>query len=462
MDSSPISMAVILAAGSGTKFWPYNVVRQKCAFPIANVPTVRRLAEALHTLGMERIVVVVGQGERSIRAAMHGFTGSVQFVRQPQPDGTADAALHALADLDEDALVVHGDLVTAAANLAAVKQRFEQERPLAAVLVQLLGDQSPRDNIVAHVESDQLSGVEGHSRGGQYRLAGVYGLRSDAIPYLQDNPGYVQSVPVGGMPPVEADIAQSLQLMIDDGAPVAAVHTEDYHVDLDKPWQILEANNAYMAALRAETTENVIPASARIHDGAEIDGKIVMGDGCFVGNRVVVQGDLWMEPGARIENGAILKGAAIIGADTLVRDYALIGPYSALGPRGLYGHGSEFTGVALDKVHCYHYCEIEGVVGYAVDFGAATVCGNLRFDDGQTTWRINGRYEQPSHGANYAYFGDYCRTGVNAIIMPGRRIGVYSCVGAGVVLYDDVPDRQLVAVKQELTQREWGPQKYGW
>ncbi|MCB0072164.1 MAG: NTP transferase domain-containing protein, partial [Caldilineaceae bacterium] len=58
----PMDTAVILAAGPGTKFWPYNVVRNKVAFPIANVPAVRRLADALAAQGVTRLIVVVGAG----------------------------------------------------------------------------------------------------------------------------------------------------------------------------------------------------------------------------------------------------------------------------------------------------------------------------------------------------------------------------------------------------------------
>jgi acetyltransferase-like isoleucine patch superfamily enzyme len=145
-----------------------------------------------------------------------------------------------------------------------------------------------------------------------------------------------------------------------------------------------------------------------------------------------------------------------------VRHYCQIGGHSSLGSRGVYSHGSEFSGVALETVYCYHYCEIAGVVGQAVDFGAATVCGNLRFDDRDTVWRVQGRAEVPTTGANLAYFGDFSRTGVNAIIMPGRRTGVYSVVGPGVILYDDLPDRTLVTAEQSLRTRSWGPEQYGW
>ena len=158
----------------------------------------------------------------------------------------------------------------------------------------------------------------------------------------------------------------------------------------------------------------------------------------------------------------MLQGPAVVGPGTVIRDYCQIGGHSSLGGRGVYGHGAEFSGVALDTVYCYHYCEVWGVVGQAVDFGAATVCGNLRFDDGKTAWTVQGRDEVPPHAANAAYLGDFCRTGVNAILMPGRRVGVYTCVGPGVVVYEDIPDRQLVLLKQELQTRPWGPERYGW
>jgi NDP-sugar pyrophosphorylase family protein len=454
--------AIILAAGAGSRIWPYNVVRQKAAFPIANVPMVRRLVDDLVTLGIDRIVVVGGAGEGSVRAALRGASVPIHFVTQAHPTGTADAVLCAAPLCEGNLLVLAGDLVTAPQNLRGLLERFAAEQPLAAALIQPLGKESPSDWLIAYPEGERLRGVEGHSRGGSHRLGGVYALQPAALAYLRDNPGVMSRVPVGGMPPLEREIAQSLQQMIDEGQLVLAVETTAYHIDVDKPWHIDQANEAVITALSASLTENVIPASARIHDGAEIQGRLVLGEHTTIGNRVVVGGDLWLGAGSSITNGAILEGATVIGRDTVVQNYCQIGSHTTLGHRSHYGHGAEFSGVALDTVYCYHYMEIWGVVGQAVDFGAATVCGNLRFDDGATTWRIKGRPERPTHAANAAYFGDFCRTGVNAIIMPGRRVGVYSVVGAGVILYDDLPDRQMVTVKQELVTRPWGPERYGW
>jgi len=361
-------------------------------------------------------------------------------------------------------LVVAGDIVTAPNNLTKFIQQFEEADTIAAALIDPLREEAPQDWIIAYAKEGVLQGVEGHSREGNYRLGGLYGFKCQALDILRDHQGLMTQVPVGGMPPMEAELAQSLQDMIDEGERVLAVETEGYHIDLDKPWHILEANHKVISARVAQQSgqEHVIPASAKIHDGAEIEGRLVLGENTTIGNRVVIRGDLWLGDGATITNGAILEGPTVIGVKSKVRDYCQIGGYSALGPHGVYGHGAEFSGVALERVYCYHYCEIWGVVGLAVDFGAATVCGNLRFDDQESRWRVQGRVETPTFAANAAYFGDFCRTGVNAIIMPGRRIGVYSCVGPGVVAYEDVSDRQVVMLKQELTTRPWGPERYGW
>lgn len=459
--------AILLAAGPGVRFWPYNGVRNKCAFPIANVPAIRRTVNSLAALGVEQLVVVTGPGEASVRHALHNAPITPHYVSQPTPAGTAAAALLGMqaaggADAAQPFLIIHGDVVTAAENLARLLECFDQNNPLAAALIQPLGQEKPQDWLVAHVVGDLLRGVEGHPRGGAHRLAGAYVLDPRTLPYLQNNPGIMNRVPVGGMPPVESEIAQSVQMMLDEGAEILAVETPGYHVDLDKPWHILQANEQVIQAMSAALTESVIPATARIHDGAEISGRVVLGEHAQIGNRAVIRGDLWLGDHASVTNGAILDGPVVVGAHNRIRDYCQIGGQSTLGPRGVYGHGAEFSGVALETVYCYHYCEIWGVVGQAVDFGAATVCGNLRFDDSQTTWRIQGRRETPTHSANAAYLGDFCRTGVNAIIMPGRRMGVYSVVGAGVVLYDDLADRQLITVKQETITRPWGPEQYGW
>ncbi|MDE0553389.1 MAG: nucleotidyl transferase, partial [Candidatus Poribacteria bacterium] len=188
---------------------------------------------------------------------------------------------------------------------------------------------------------------------------------------------------------------------------------------------------------------------------------VVLGKNSVIGPRVVVNGTLIAGANNNITNGAILHGNIFVGDQCRISDYCDVDS-SAIGNRCIIGHGAEMAGVLFDKVYLYHYCEMSGVFGCATDIGAATVCGTLRFDDKDTAIQVEGRYEVPLSGANATYMGDYCRTGVNAILMPGRRIGSYSVVGPGVILYDDVPSKTIVMAKQELITKPWGPERYGW
>lgn len=462
--------AIVLAAGLGRKVWPYGEFRQKCTIPVANKPIVRRVVENLIEVGCQRIIVVVGHHAQQVRGAIADIP-NVVFVTQNPTDGTASAVLTASEYLEDDPyLVVYGDIVTTPENLHIVIDDFCSHDVEAAALVQPLNHEDASDWLCAGVDTggqsadksvSKLTGIEGHPRGGSHRLCGVYAFRSSATPYLLRNPGIVTRVPVGGMPPPESEIAQSLQLMIDDGRTVLAIQTNEFFVDVDKPWHVLESNNRLVDYLAKQVTEDQVATGAVISDAAEINGHVVLGKNSVIGPRVVVNGTLIAGANNNITNGAILHGNIWVGDQCRISDYCDVGS-SAIGNRCIIGHGAEMAGVLFDKVYLYHYCEMSGVFGCATDIGAATVCGTLRFDDRDTGMQVEGRYEMPPYGANATYMGDYCRTGVNAIIMPGRRIGSYSVVGPGVILYDDVPSKTMVMAKQELITKPWGPERYGW
>ncbi|GIX06789.1 MAG: glucose-1-phosphate thymidylyltransferase [Candidatus Poribacteria bacterium] len=457
-----IQHAIVLAAGEGRRIWPYGEFRQKCTLPVANVPAVRRLCQSLKRCGVEEIVLVVGHGAQQVRGATADIEG-VRYVTQRVPDGTASATLLALETLPEwdTVLVLYGDIVTPTENLRQFIEAFQGSNCEAGLLVAPLGEESSHDWICASIGEGLLREVKGHPRGGSHRLCGVFAFRPAAVRYLLRNPGFAAPVDVGGMPPPEADLAASLQLMVEEGREVFAAESTEFFVDLDKPWHLLEANHRVVDYLCAHLERDVIGEGAEISDGAEIEGRVHLGRNTRIGRRVVLRGRAIVGANTEITNGAILKGNFVIGDRCSIRNYCEVGS-SAIGDRCIIGHGAEFSGVLFKKVYLYHYCELWGVFGEATDIGAATVCGTLRFDDGETVHRIEGRPEVPPAYGNATYFGDFCRTGVNAILMPGVKVGSYCCIGPGVVLYEDVPSKTLLLAKQELIRKPWGPERYGW
>ncbi len=382
------------------------------------------------------------------------------FVEAPPGSGTAGAVLAGSKLIDDETfLVVYGDTVTTIPNLKAVSIAQESNGAGAAILYD---DMPCREGSLwygAEVDGGRLTGIIGHEADSIRRLCGVFALNREILPLLESNPGLMRRVPVGGMPPPEPDLAQSIN---DCDFEVAAVRAVDFVVDIDKPWHILEANSRMAAHLAESMTENRIHPTARIHDGAELSGFVELGENSVIGNRVVAAGNIIAGPNTKIVNGPIFQGHATIGQDTRVSDYSLVDRNAAIGNGCVVGHGAEIDGTVFDGAYLYHYCEISGLVGASVDIGAATVCGTLRFDDDRAEHIVKGRRERPLTEANATYFGDYSRTGVNVITMPGVKIGAYSCVGAGIVVYEDIPSRTLRLLKQETIDRTWGPERYGW
>ena len=78
--SKRVQAAVVLAAGSGTRFWPYGVVRNKVAFPICNVPVVRRLVERLLILARADV-----EGVALHRQSVDASSLLAELVQQMRP-----------------------------------------------------------------------------------------------------------------------------------------------------------------------------------------------------------------------------------------------------------------------------------------------------------------------------------------------------------------------------------------
>ena len=87
--------AVILAAGSGEKVWPYGEFRQKCTLPVCNTPIVRRLTQQLSEVGVQQIAIVVGRYRQQVIGVTADLPG-VEFIEQKSLDGTATAAYQAI------------------------------------------------------------------------------------------------------------------------------------------------------------------------------------------------------------------------------------------------------------------------------------------------------------------------------------------------------------------------------
>lgn len=107
--------ALILAGGEGVRLRPYTAVLPKPLMPIGDIPILEILIKQLKSHGVNSIIIAVGYLHHMIEAYFHDGRHHgipISYSLEKKPLGTA-GPIHLVMDkLDEDFLVLNGDLLT--------------------------------------------------------------------------------------------------------------------------------------------------------------------------------------------------------------------------------------------------------------------------------------------------------------------------------------------------------------
>lgn len=444
--------AIILNGGYGRKIWPYSKYHNKGMIKIGNKPILRHLVDALEKCSITDITILanhqIGEIQRYFRN-----DAKLRVLPICQSNGTGDV----LKDfITEDCLVIYGDCLILEEDLIG----FINES--SHLLISHLHQESTLQ-ICAEVDEQMfLKQFWGHPRGSFQYFAAAFKLDSSILPYLGIGNGF-NTTKVGVGSPSQIYLESIINDYIKDGHQLKCYLSQYQIFDIDKPWQIMEANKYYNQYILNHMHHKVIGDSTYISDSSKISECVFIGEHCYIGDNVVIEEGCIIEDNTRIDRGAIIGKGVHIGKNCIVENYCKIGDFTSIGDESIIGHTAEIIeAVLFDKVYLYHYGEYYGVIGTHTDIGAGTTCGTLRFDDGKTQHVICGRKEIPDAYSNACFIGDYSRTGVGAILLPGCKVGSKSVVGSGVILNEDVEDNTLIYPKQELCKKKWGDDQYGW
>jgi bifunctional UDP-N-acetylglucosamine pyrophosphorylase/glucosamine-1-phosphate N-acetyltransferase len=202
-------------------------------------------------------------------------------------------------------------------------------------------------------------------------------------------------------------------------------------VPIKYPWDVLSATELMLAQLTKDGTRPP-GAGTFVHPTATVSGPVLLGE------RV------------RVFAGAAIVGPAIVGDDTIVGNGALI--RGAIVGRGCtIGFTTELARSYLGDGCDLHSNYVgDSVLGDDVAFGSGTVTANLRLAEDNVRVNVDGQRLDTGRRKVGVLVGSHVRVGINSSLMPGVRIGSKAAVGPGVVLRRDMPDGQMVTVRQEL------------
>lgn len=395
---------VILAAGEGTRMRPLTAERPKVMLPLANRPMLEHLVRAVTEAGITAITLVVGYGEREVRewfgdGSRLGVT--IRYVVQRRQLGTADALRATKGLVTDRFLMLNGDMIVDAADLADLCTR---EAPCMGVYE----SDHPQDYGVVTIEGDLITGLEEKSRQPKSRMinAGVYLFDPEIYKRLE-------GVPLSGRG--EYELTDALADYIAEGR-LSAYRLSTW-MDVGAPWDLLDASATLLSRMN--------PAcEGTVEDGVVVHGKLVLGK-----NSVV-------------KAGTYIEGDCIVGEGCTIGPHAYIRGSTAIGDGCHIGHAVEVKNsivFAGTKVPHFNYIG-DSIIGSQCNFGAGTKVANLRHDHGNIS--INGR----STGRRKfgAIIGDHVLFGINCSVNVGSVIGSYSLIGPHSLVEGTLKDRTVI------------------
>lgn len=230
--------ALILAAGFGTRLKPYTQFLPKALFPIAGVPVLKRMIDALRRAGCTEVAVNGHHLSQQVEFFLSGcdFRFPVLFRHESEILGTG-GAIRNLCDFfdNEPFIVVNADIVTDISMADAYHRHLTSGATVSLVL-----HDHPAFNAVRVDPEDRVVGFERYAKS-----AGVPGTRNLAFTGIQIlDPHIFSWIPERGF----CDIISVYSEMIGKGVRITAdIVSDHYWQDIGTPKRFRRAVMDVMA-----------------------------------------------------------------------------------------------------------------------------------------------------------------------------------------------------------------------
>ncbi|MDP4008870.1 MAG: sugar phosphate nucleotidyltransferase [bacterium] len=308
MNNTQTTTAVILAAGSSSRFWPLNGVHKGLS-KLMGKPLLWYTLKTLREAGIEDVVLVQGV-KRDIEkelgsSPLEGL--DVRYVVQQDPMGTGAALRCALNELPEKFLVLYGDDLYAQADIEACRNAFPSLLALEVENPREFGVIVPKGDMVEDIIEKPEHPPSSLANIGMYHVPKDVFLEKTGISSRgeEELTDYIKTLAKrGGMKLIKAS----------------------YWQPLSYAWSLLDACSFFMAPpyLR-ENQEVAIHESAVLGEGCEITGPCVIGPECKVGRGCILEGPLSLEEGVVVGDESEIRRSIIwkrshIGKNCKIQD----------------------------------------------------------------------------------------------------------------------------------------------
>lgn len=421
---------IILAGGASSRMWP---LREKSLLRFGAEPLLIAQLRRYQALGFTEVVIVGNpENQSEIESLTRAIPGlRVQVVVQPEPKGMGDALLRA-----EPALAPGAIFITQVHDV--------------------VDESLPRD-LLAAFQSDATSAyLTGYEMDeyfpGGYLIVDGAGRISGIVekPSAANRPSNLVNVVVH-IHPDSAALFDALRAEYAKDIPSddhyeramdALMKTRVYKAfpykghwsALKFPWHTLDVMGYFLGQIKGQQ----------------------VAESAFIAKTAALVGDVYIGENAKVFPGAAVVGPAYIGAGTIVGNNALVRQSMVL-ERCEVGFTTEIARSYVAEGCAMHACRVlDSVFAPRVNFSAGCTTANLRIDHGLVSSIVKGQKLNTGRDKLGAIIGQSAFIAVDAMTMPGVKIGERAQVGPGTHVRHDVRDGQRIYVRQELVIEDEG------
>jgi NDP-sugar pyrophosphorylase family protein len=228
--------AIVMAAGEGRRLRPLSERWPKPLLPIDGRPVIATLLRELAAADLTRVTVVTGHLAEPLEELVgdgSGYGVAARTVRQPRPDGSANAVQVALeTGAAAPAIVVAADTVFRRGDIALFERAFGASGAAGAVAVRREPPPGP-GRAAVRIEDGRVTRIPDDDPTAELASAPLWGLGGPVQRELAGLPG----------PPYE--LVEAYQRAIDGGGIVIAVEIGSTR-DLTRPVDLVRENFPYL------------------------------------------------------------------------------------------------------------------------------------------------------------------------------------------------------------------------
>ncbi len=398
-------IAVVLAAGEGSRLKPFTLTRPKVMIPVANKPILEYVIAALKDSGILDIIMVVGYKREKIMDYFgdgHARGVDITYVVQHPQLGTAHALKQAADHVYDHFLLVNGDTVVNASDI----KRVMNARLCDAAMLTIHANPAKKYGVVETnnglVKSIREKPV--HEENGNIVNAGVYRFSTRIF-------GFLGSLDISERG--EYEITDAIKKMISQEQAIQGISSRAKWMDALYPWDLLELNSAMLK-------RQAFGISGTIERDAHVSGAV------GVGNNTVIRSGSYIQGPVSIGDNCEIGPNSVILPDTSIGSNCTIEPFTSIS-----------NSILMNNVKVGALSHISGsIIGEGVAMGAGFIA-----EEGDARIEADGMLKEACIGA---IIGDNTDIAGGVLSSPGNIIGTRCKVGSGIVVRSNIRDHTVV------------------